>query len=119
MDTHEADWWRRGVRSTLSIVQPLIEALASVDECRLSGGTCQEHLAPEPCPDGEAQRFLEASDARRAGRTVMRGVVAGAVLWWHTEHRPAGLTVTEVAVSDVHPTVRLRCVQCGEDVDRG
>lgn len=58
------DDWRRGVDTALAVMRPAVGALTDDSPCSLDHhGYCQEHGLPGaiPCPDGEAQRLLEAT----------------------------------------------------------
>lgn len=62
-DRPEAIWWRRGVDAALAVMRPAVDALHYSGPCSLDHhGYCQEHgIGSIPCPDGEAQRLLEAT----------------------------------------------------------
>ena len=61
-DTAEASFWRAGVRSTLDVAVPLLDALADDEPCTLDHrGYCQMHGLPAegPCPDGAARQLIK------------------------------------------------------------
>lgn len=67
-DQLEAHWWRQGVKASLGVAVPLVGSLHSDTPCSLDHhGYCQEHGLPGaiPCPDGEARKFIIATEGDR------------------------------------------------------
>ncbi len=105
--------WTKGVDAALALVRPIIDNLSKGGPCSLDHhGYCQAHWygGVTECPEAVAQEFLrESRPPEEATVWQSEGLT---FLVWCREHRPQGLTVTEVVLADVQEGLRLVCVQC-------
>lgn len=118
MNITEQTWWKRGADAALAVALPIVNGLYYDTPCSLDHhGYCQEHghLDEGPCPDGEAQKLLAQA---ALPPTVWRALIGTGDMtdwYWCKDHRPA-VSVVEIPVSEIHPSVTLQCTHCGKAV---
>lgn len=114
----ELSFWKQGVDAALAVALPVVDRLYDETECSLDHhGYCQEHghLSEGPCPDGAAQELMTRASLPTTVWRALVGTGDGTDWYWCSDHRPA-VSVLEVPVSEIHPSVTVQCTHCGVTV---